>query len=292
MSVPDVCSGTTPGAGSAPGSRVRYPFRPGRLAESGSLVIYVTARRPVRRVGHARHSLQSERSFLFSAECACASLVAHGALLLVALVFSAGGRRLPADEREARVFFLLPPDRMPGSTHQSDLIQWGRLGGDLFGRQGPPSRRWRRHIRRRRPRQPAVGQAQRGASGAPLRPRRAAGGRQRVQRARGGPDGRAVRRQRRAGLSPGAGPREGSPGDGRGDLVVERHRAGGHHRHRSRHQRSLAVYPVRAGGPGPEDALPACGPRQPARAAAGPAEVPLPDPTYPRASPTISWHSW
>lgn len=74
---------------------------------------------------------QSERSFLLSAECACASLVAHGAVLLVALVLSAGGRRLPADEREARVFFLLPPDRMPSSSHQSDLIQWGRLGGDL-----------------------------------------------------------------------------------------------------------------------------------------------------------------
>lgn len=74
---------------------------------------------------------QSDRGFLFSAECACASLVAHGAVLLVALVFSAGGRRLPADEREARVFFLLPPDRVPASTHQSDLMQWGRLGGDL-----------------------------------------------------------------------------------------------------------------------------------------------------------------
>jgi TonB family protein len=74
---------------------------------------------------------QSERSFLQSAECACASLVAHGAVLLVALILSAGGRRLPADEREARVFFLLPPDRMPSSSHQSDLIQWGRLGGDL-----------------------------------------------------------------------------------------------------------------------------------------------------------------
>jgi TonB family protein len=74
---------------------------------------------------------QSERSFLLSAECACASLVAHGAVLLVALILSAGGRRLPADEREARVFFLLPPDRMPSSSHQSDLIQWGRLGGDL-----------------------------------------------------------------------------------------------------------------------------------------------------------------
>jgi TonB family protein len=74
---------------------------------------------------------QFNRGFLLSAECACASLVAHGALLLVVLLLTAGGRRIPADERQARVFFLLPPDRMPASTHQSDLMQWGRLGGDL-----------------------------------------------------------------------------------------------------------------------------------------------------------------
>ncbi len=74
---------------------------------------------------------ESNRGFLLSAECACASLMAHGALLLVVLLLTAGGRRLPADERQARVFFLLPPDRMPASTHQSDLMQWGRLGGDL-----------------------------------------------------------------------------------------------------------------------------------------------------------------
>jgi TonB family protein len=71
------------------------------------------------------------RSTLLSAECACASLVAHAVVLVLALALTQGGARLPADEREARVFFLLPPDRVPASTHQSDLIQWGRLGGDL-----------------------------------------------------------------------------------------------------------------------------------------------------------------
>jgi TonB family protein len=74
---------------------------------------------------------QPTRSTLFSAECACASLVAHATVLLLAVALTHGGARLPADEREARVFFLLPPDRMPSSTHQSDAIQWGRLGGDL-----------------------------------------------------------------------------------------------------------------------------------------------------------------
>ena len=71
------------------------------------------------------------RGTLLSAECACASFVAHAAVLILAVALTHGGARLPADEREARVFFLLPPDRMPASTHQSDLIQWGRLGGDL-----------------------------------------------------------------------------------------------------------------------------------------------------------------
>jgi len=71
------------------------------------------------------------RGTLFSAECACASLIAHAAALVLCVVLTHGGTRLPADEREARVFFLLPPDRMPSSTHQSDLMQWGRLGGDL-----------------------------------------------------------------------------------------------------------------------------------------------------------------
>lgn len=70
-------------------------------------------------------------STLLSAECACASLVAHAAVLVLAVVLTHGGARLPTDEREARVFFLLPPDRVPSSTHQIDRIQWGRLGGDL-----------------------------------------------------------------------------------------------------------------------------------------------------------------
>ncbi|HKU60406.1 MAG TPA: energy transducer TonB [Gemmatimonadales bacterium] len=71
------------------------------------------------------------RSLLVSAESACVSLALHLAALGLALALTQGGPRLPADEREARVFFLLPPDRVPASTHQSDVMQWGRLGGDL-----------------------------------------------------------------------------------------------------------------------------------------------------------------
>jgi TonB family protein len=42
-----------------------------------------------------------------------------------------GGRQIPTDEREARVFFLLPPDRVDVRLRQTDIIQLGRLGGDL-----------------------------------------------------------------------------------------------------------------------------------------------------------------
>jgi TonB family protein len=80
---------------------------------------------------HDHFPAQPPRSTLLGAQCACASLAAHAVVLVLALVLTHGGTRLPANEREARVFFLLPPDRVPATTHQSDLMQWGRLGGDL-----------------------------------------------------------------------------------------------------------------------------------------------------------------
>jgi TonB family protein len=75
--------------------------------------------------------LESDRSFLSTAECAVASILAHGALVWFAVSLIDGGRRIPTDEREARVFFLLPPDRVDVRERQSEVIQWGRLGGDL-----------------------------------------------------------------------------------------------------------------------------------------------------------------
>ena len=74
--------------------------------------------------------LESDRSLLRSTECACASVLAHAGLVCLALAVSEGGPRIPADEREARVFFLLPPDRVDVRARQTDIIQWGRLGGD------------------------------------------------------------------------------------------------------------------------------------------------------------------
>lgn len=75
--------------------------------------------------------LESDRSFLRSAECAFASMLAHAGLVWLAVGLTDGGSRIPSDEREARVFFLLPPDRVDARPRQTDIIRLGRLGADL-----------------------------------------------------------------------------------------------------------------------------------------------------------------
>jgi TonB family protein len=84
--------------------------------------------------------LESDRSFLHSAECAVVSIVAHAGVVWFALASTQGGGQLPIDEREARVFFLLPPDRVDAPLRQSDRIQWGKPGTELEGGAGlaPP----------------------------------------------------------------------------------------------------------------------------------------------------------
>ena len=77
--------------------------------------------------------LESDRSFLKPAECAFASILAHAGLVWFAAGLTEGGRQIPTDEREARVFFLLPPDRVDAPLRQTDRIQWGKLGTDLEG---------------------------------------------------------------------------------------------------------------------------------------------------------------
>jgi TonB family protein len=76
--------------------------------------------------------LESDRSFLRSAECAFASVVAHGAVVVLAAGVTAGGAQLPTDEREARVFFLLPPDRVDVRPRQVEVFRWGKLGSDVL----------------------------------------------------------------------------------------------------------------------------------------------------------------
>jgi TonB family protein len=77
--------------------------------------------------------LESDRSFLRSAECASLSILAHVGVVWLAVSMTEGGGQIPTGEREARVFFLLPPDRVDAPLRQSDVIQWGKLGGDLKG---------------------------------------------------------------------------------------------------------------------------------------------------------------
>jgi len=75
--------------------------------------------------------LESDRNFLQPAEGAFVSILAHAGLLWFAVSATEGGRQIPTDEREARVFFFLPPDRVDVRLRQTEVIQWGRLGGDL-----------------------------------------------------------------------------------------------------------------------------------------------------------------
>ena len=75
--------------------------------------------------------LESGRNFFQSAECAFGSTLAHLVLVWFAVSLTSGGPQLPADEREARVFFLLPPDRVDVRDRQSEILQYGKLGGDL-----------------------------------------------------------------------------------------------------------------------------------------------------------------
>ncbi len=75
--------------------------------------------------------LESGRSFLQTAECAALSIVAHAAVTWFAVSATDQGFKLPADEREARVLFLLPPDRVVQPERQIEVFQLGKLGSDL-----------------------------------------------------------------------------------------------------------------------------------------------------------------
>lgn len=75
--------------------------------------------------------LESHRSLFQATECALVSVLAHAAVVWVAVSATAGGTQLPTSEREARVFYLLPPDRVDVRSRQMSRFQWGLLGQDL-----------------------------------------------------------------------------------------------------------------------------------------------------------------
>jgi len=83
------------------------------------------------RPGMSPTLLESGRNFFQSAECAFGSILAHGVLVCFAVILTGDGGRMPTDEREARVFFLLPPDRVDIRSRQTGIIQYGRVGVDL-----------------------------------------------------------------------------------------------------------------------------------------------------------------
>jgi TonB family protein len=72
--------------------------------------------------------IESDRSFLRSAECAALSIVAHGVLVWAVLAAPGNRLALPATERDARLMLLLPPDRVPASERTAELPRPGQLG--------------------------------------------------------------------------------------------------------------------------------------------------------------------
>jgi TonB family protein len=89
--------------------------------------------------------LESGRNFYQSAECVFLSALAHFAFVWFAVGLTSGGRQMPADEREARVFFLLPPDRVDVRDLQNGKLlanlEAGWARGELaYGARGKRNR--------------------------------------------------------------------------------------------------------------------------------------------------------
>ena len=75
--------------------------------------------------------LESDRNFLRSAELVTLSIAAHVVLLGFVALTPAGTFRLPTDEREARVLFLLPPDGPGASERTAEIFLPGKPGSGL-----------------------------------------------------------------------------------------------------------------------------------------------------------------
>src|SRR5205814_6299158 len=93
------------------------------IADPRTFVIYVRSRGVAAsewRTDSSMHLtlLESHRSFFQVTECALASILAHAGVVWLAVGATAGATRIPTDEREARVFFLLPLDRVDVRSRQ------------------------------------------------------------------------------------------------------------------------------------------------------------------------------
>jgi protein TonB len=75
--------------------------------------------------------LESDRRFLHFAEIVTLSIGLHAAMVWIILATATGTFRLPADERDARVLFLLPPDRAGEPERQAQIFLPGKPGSGL-----------------------------------------------------------------------------------------------------------------------------------------------------------------
>jgi TonB family protein len=75
--------------------------------------------------------LESDRNPFRSAEYATMSIVAHAGLVWLVVATTTGTFRLPTTEREAKVLFLLPPDPVPASQRQAEVVLPGRPGSGM-----------------------------------------------------------------------------------------------------------------------------------------------------------------
>src|SRR5215212_5492127 len=75
--------------------------------------------------------LESDRSLLGSPEYSLISILAHAGVVWLVVSMSVGGRQLPTDEREAKAFFLLPPNRVETQPRQAEVAEVGKIGGSF-----------------------------------------------------------------------------------------------------------------------------------------------------------------
>jgi TonB family protein len=75
--------------------------------------------------------LESERSFLHTAEYGALSIAAHIGVVWIALATTTSTFRLPTTEREVRAMLLLPPDPVDASVRQAEIRLPGRPGSGL-----------------------------------------------------------------------------------------------------------------------------------------------------------------